>query len=208
VTASEEQFLSLEDVANRLQVSDQTVRRWVKAGKLAAYKPGLEYRIRGSALEEFLKTREVRPKVPRRSPSEPSFNDVLEEERRKIFVQSCTQHAQARAARYQRRLKEAEAGGFFAGHEGALILFDEALGEYVDLDVLLTRELADLFVEDRPGALVSRASVEAIGALRPLREILERTSDRADELGETEAQKAEAERRREEIRTHTERLSA
>ena len=63
MAVSEEQFLSLEDVANRLQVSDQTVRRWVKAGKLAAYKPGLEYRIKGSDLEEFLKTREVSPKV-------------------------------------------------------------------------------------------------------------------------------------------------
>jgi|SRR5215217_138065 len=63
MAASEEQFLSLEDVASRLQVSDQTVRRWVKAGKLAAYKPGLEYRIKGSDLEEFLKTREVSPKV-------------------------------------------------------------------------------------------------------------------------------------------------
>jgi excisionase family DNA binding protein len=44
-------------------VSDQTVRRWVKAGELAAYKPGKEYRIKGSDLEEFLKTREVSPKV-------------------------------------------------------------------------------------------------------------------------------------------------
>src|SRR5215207_4717713 len=63
MAASEEQFLSLEDVASRLQVSDQTVRRWVKSGKLAAYKPGLEYRIRESDLAEFLKAREVRPKA-------------------------------------------------------------------------------------------------------------------------------------------------
>jgi excisionase family DNA binding protein len=81
VAASEEQFLSLEDVASRLQVSDQTVRRWVKSGKLTAYKPGLEYRIREADLEEFLRAREVRPKAPRRSPLEPTFNDVLAEER-------------------------------------------------------------------------------------------------------------------------------
>jgi excisionase family DNA binding protein len=59
VTASEEQFLSLEDVAARLQVSDQTVRRWIKSGKLTAYKPGLEYRIRETALEEFLRAYQV-----------------------------------------------------------------------------------------------------------------------------------------------------
>jgi excisionase family DNA binding protein len=70
MAASEEQFLSLEDVASRLQVSDQTVRRWIKAGKLAAYKPGLEYRIKASDLEEFLKTREVSPKVRRRPEEE------------------------------------------------------------------------------------------------------------------------------------------
>ena len=59
--AAEERFLSLEDVAERLQVSDRTVRRWVKDGKLAAYKPGREWRIRPSDFEEFLETRKVRP---------------------------------------------------------------------------------------------------------------------------------------------------
>jgi excisionase family DNA binding protein len=82
VAASDEQFLSLEDVAARLQVSDQTVRRWIKSGKLTAYKPGLEYRIREADLEEFLRAREVRPKAPRRSPLEPSLLNGLEEERR------------------------------------------------------------------------------------------------------------------------------
>jgi excisionase family DNA binding protein len=59
---SEERLLSLEDVADRLQVSNQSVRRWIKAGKLAAYKPGLEWRIRPSDLEEFLETHSF-PKV-------------------------------------------------------------------------------------------------------------------------------------------------
>jgi excisionase family DNA binding protein len=58
--AAEERFLSLEDVAERLQVSDRTVRRWVKDGKLAAYKPGREWRIRPSDLEDFLEARKVR----------------------------------------------------------------------------------------------------------------------------------------------------
>jgi excisionase family DNA binding protein len=81
VTAAEERFLSLEDVAARLQVSDQTVRRWIKSGKLTAYKPGLEYRIREADLQEFLRAREVRPKAPRRSPFEPSFDDLPQAER-------------------------------------------------------------------------------------------------------------------------------
>ncbi len=56
-----ERFLSLEDVAERLQVSDRTVRRWVKEGKLAAYKPGREWRIRPGDLEDFLESRKVHP---------------------------------------------------------------------------------------------------------------------------------------------------
>jgi len=88
VRATAERYLSLQEVGDELGVSDQTVRRWVKAGQLAAYKPGKEYRIKGSDLEEFLKTREVSPKVLRRSPSEPSFNDVLAEERRTGYQRS------------------------------------------------------------------------------------------------------------------------
>ena len=61
--ATVERYLSLQELGDELGVSDQTVRRWVKAGVLAAYKPGKEYRIKGSDLEEFLKTREVSPKV-------------------------------------------------------------------------------------------------------------------------------------------------
>jgi excisionase family DNA binding protein len=63
VAATAERYLSLQEVGDEIGVSDQTVRRWVKAGELAAYKPGKEYRIKGSDLEEFLKTREVSPKV-------------------------------------------------------------------------------------------------------------------------------------------------
>lgn len=70
--ATAERYLSLQEVGDELGVSDQTVRRWVKAGELAAYKPGKEYRIKGSDLEEFLKTREVSPKV--QSPL-PEFGD-------------------------------------------------------------------------------------------------------------------------------------
>jgi excisionase family DNA binding protein len=68
MSVSEERLLSLEDVADRLQVSDQSVRRWIKAGKLAAYKPGLEWRIRPSDLEDFLETHSS-PKVQAPLPS-------------------------------------------------------------------------------------------------------------------------------------------
>src|SRR4051812_36448786 len=68
MAASEEQMLSLEEVAERLQVSDQTVRRWIKSGRLRAYKPGLEWRIRPSDLDAFLETR-ISPKAQASQPS-------------------------------------------------------------------------------------------------------------------------------------------
>jgi excisionase family DNA binding protein len=59
--AAEERFYSLEEIAERLRVSNQTIRRWIKSGRLTAYKPGREWRIRPSDLEEFLEARRVRP---------------------------------------------------------------------------------------------------------------------------------------------------
>jgi excisionase family DNA binding protein len=86
VTTANEEFISPEEVGERLGVSVYTVRRWIKEGKLRAFKPGKEYRIQESDLEEFLRTREVRPKAPRRSPYEPSLLNGLEEERRLRYL--------------------------------------------------------------------------------------------------------------------------
>jgi len=74
-------FRDVHGIADELGVDVQTVRRWIHSGKLKAFKPGKEYRVRDADLEEFLVAREVRPKAPRRSPFEPTFNDALGEER-------------------------------------------------------------------------------------------------------------------------------
>jgi len=64
-------------IAEELGVDVQTVRRWIQSGKLRAFKPGKEYRVREADLEEFLAAREVRPKAESGSPPEPSrFNDA------------------------------------------------------------------------------------------------------------------------------------
>ena len=51
-----ERFLSTEEVAERLQVDEQTVRRWIKSGKLEAFKPGREWRIAPAAFEALLES--------------------------------------------------------------------------------------------------------------------------------------------------------
>jgi excisionase family DNA binding protein len=77
-----EHYQTIEEVAEGLQVSDQTIRRWIKSGRLPAYKPGREWRIKTKDLEEFLEARSS-PKVPARpSPDELTFNHLLAEESR------------------------------------------------------------------------------------------------------------------------------
>jgi len=78
----EDRNLSLSTVAGSLGVSERTVRRWIKSGKLKAYKPGRDYRIPESALRELVEESEISPKAPRRSSPEPSLFNGLENERR------------------------------------------------------------------------------------------------------------------------------
>lgn len=48
------QFYTIEEIAELLKVSYLTVFRWVKAGKLTAYKVGKQYRIDVQDLNNFL----------------------------------------------------------------------------------------------------------------------------------------------------------
>jgi excisionase family DNA binding protein len=69
------EFMSLHEVADTLGVDVQTVRRWIKSGRLRAFKPGKDYRITERDLEEFLRAREVRPKGQAES-QRPSLDQV------------------------------------------------------------------------------------------------------------------------------------
>ncbi|OGH39945.1 MAG: hypothetical protein A2894_02640 [Candidatus Levybacteria bacterium RIFCSPLOWO2_01_FULL_40_64] len=50
-----EQYYSIEEVAEMLKVAYLTVYRWIQAKKLVAYKAGKQYRIRKLDLDKFLK---------------------------------------------------------------------------------------------------------------------------------------------------------
>ena len=49
-----EEFLTAEEVAKTLKVNIMTIYRWIKAGKIGAYKIGKEFRIDKKALDSFL----------------------------------------------------------------------------------------------------------------------------------------------------------
>jgi excisionase family DNA binding protein len=68
-------FRDVHGIADELGVDVQTVRRWIQSGRLRAFKPGKEYRVREGDLEEFLAAREVRPKA-QAEPQRPSLDQV------------------------------------------------------------------------------------------------------------------------------------
>lgn len=68
-------MLTIKEAAELVGVSDQSIRRWIKAGDLHAYKPGKEYRIDRKELWEFLDSRRAEnPKA-----QAPSLRQQLEE---------------------------------------------------------------------------------------------------------------------------------
>lgn len=50
----EDRMLTLQDVAHIANVSEMTVRRWIKTGQLAATQLGGRYRVTRSDLQNFL----------------------------------------------------------------------------------------------------------------------------------------------------------
>jgi excisionase family DNA binding protein len=51
----EKEFYKAEELAEVLQVNIMTIYRYIKAGKLKAYKLGKEFRIEKNEFQEFLK---------------------------------------------------------------------------------------------------------------------------------------------------------
>ncbi len=50
-----EEFYTAEELAQKLKVNIMTIYRYIKAGKLKAYKIGKEYRIEHTEFEKFMK---------------------------------------------------------------------------------------------------------------------------------------------------------
>ncbi len=76
---SEERLLSTAEVGELVGVDEQTVRLWIKNGKLEAFKVGRGWRIPRSALEAFLENA-PKARAPRKRPVEPSAGAVEESE--------------------------------------------------------------------------------------------------------------------------------
>jgi excisionase family DNA binding protein len=51
------QYFTVEDIAEQLGVSVDTVRNWIKQGKLEAYRVGRDYRISREQFDKFMEER-------------------------------------------------------------------------------------------------------------------------------------------------------
>lgn len=54
-TAAPEKWVNLEDIAEHLSVSTDTVRAWIKNGKLPFYRAGKRYKFKISEVDVWLR---------------------------------------------------------------------------------------------------------------------------------------------------------
>ena len=76
----EERYLSLAEASEVLGKTDRTLYRWIKSGKLKAYKPGRDYEIPESAIREMREASEVYPKGSRPAEAFRAVGRVVEDE--------------------------------------------------------------------------------------------------------------------------------
>ena len=146
----EERQLSLSEVAGLMGVSERTVRRWIKSGKLRAYKPGRDYRIPESAFQKFVAESEISPKVPASSSQQPTLNGELEAERRAEWgaaVEEARRVRETGGPQMWNALSEWRAskkrGEAYATRRKYLDEMGSLLQEVYDAETALVRALAD-----------------------------------------------------------------
>jgi len=59
-----DRYQTVQELADRLEVAEATVRQWIKSGELRAIDIGRGWRIADADLERFLKARETAPRKP------------------------------------------------------------------------------------------------------------------------------------------------
>ena len=60
----QDRYQTVQELADRLEVAEATVRQWIKSGELCAIDIGKGWRIADADLERFLKARETAPRKP------------------------------------------------------------------------------------------------------------------------------------------------
>ena len=69
--ASDDPWLTIQQVSDELKLHPATLRAWVKSGRLAAVRAGRTWRVRRSAVEQALMS-DASPGYTREQPASPS----------------------------------------------------------------------------------------------------------------------------------------
>src|SRR5215218_2538093 len=177
----EERHVPLSTVAGRLGVSERTVRRWIKAGKLRATRPGRDYRIPESALRELIEEGEVSPKESGRSSPEPSLFNGLEEERREaleILFDNLRIHITGTADRW---IRAAETGLLFWSEDAAIAYSIEVNSQAAHLYGFISEALEPALEKLFAGTLTLRSEQRRlILAVEHLNKAVEMANKAAD----------------------------
>lgn len=59
-----DRYQTVQELSDRLEVAEATVRQWIKSGELRAIDIGKGWRIADADLERFLRARETAPRRP------------------------------------------------------------------------------------------------------------------------------------------------
>ena len=54
-----EKWVNLEDIAKHLSVSEDTIRTWLKEGKLPVYRAGKRYKFKISEVDEWVRKEKI-----------------------------------------------------------------------------------------------------------------------------------------------------
>ena len=161
---SDERYLSTEEVAEQLAVDEQTVRRWIKSGRLQAYKPGRAWRIPPDALAAFLEDRRGPLAL---APPNPNGSD--EERRAAAELEAHTGLVRA-ASRWGREEAEREDLSAVLA-EAVCERLEKVFGDgYEHYHTLVAGGISEDAVADLAGALMdlvlSMNEIEDVGATR------------------------------------------
>lgn len=73
----QDRYQTVQELAERLEVAEATVRQWIKSGQLRAIDIGKGWRIADADLARFLTSRETAPRKPDELADHPAMESDL-----------------------------------------------------------------------------------------------------------------------------------
>lgn len=73
----QDRYQTVQELAERLEVAEATVRQWIKSGQLRAIDIGKGWRIADADLSRFLTSRETAPRKPYEPADDPDTKPDL-----------------------------------------------------------------------------------------------------------------------------------